>query len=412
MANFMQTTGIFFLICLFHQTEQRVFLSSENANNIMQRSKRDNFIMIEELRQGNLERECLEEVCSYEEARETFENKEKTNKFWSTYYGGRQCSSNPCMNNGVCIDTIRSYTCSCSDGYKGNNCQFAPNECHLDADDGCQHFCEPRYGLDFYSCSCASGYRLGEDEKSCHPADPYACGQLLNDENITFSRPHDNHTHAFPWQVLLLNAEGKPFCSGVILLQSLVLTTAKCSNQHRPSFILVGNDNPENMQKIKVASYHVHTKYCTDTGENNIALLKLQGNITFHKHILPICIPQKDFAENVLNPRVPGTVSGWQIPSEEESLGSMPIHFSATETDRGTCELALNVTQTNRMFCGISDRNIDSELADGSHFAVEYNGAWFLTGIMGSINPESRKPNVFLFTKISRYIMWFIQANS
>ncbi|XP_063809195.1 vitamin K-dependent protein Z [Pseudophryne corroboree] len=405
MTNPMQTTCIFFSIFLIHQADQTVFLSAENANKIIQRSRRANF-MIEELWQGNLEKECYEEICSYEEARETFEDKEKTGQFWSTYYDGRQCSSNPCMNNAVCADTIRSYTCSCPEGFKGNNCQFAMNECHLDAEDGCQHFCEPRYGLNFYTCSCATGYRLGEDEKSCHPKDTYACGQMLNRK--TLSSLHDNHKDTFPWQVLLLNSEGTPYCSGVILSPSMVLTTAKCSNQHSPSFILLGNDT-DDTQKIKVASHHVHTKYSVDTGENNIAMLKLQNNITFHRHTLPICIPKKDFAENVLMPRVPGTVSGWQLLSQDDRLGLMPIQFSITETNKGTCELSLNVTQTNRMFCGLSTTNIDSVLADGSHLATEHNGTWFLTGITGLINTETRNPNVFLFTKISRYLMWLDQ---
>lgn len=34
--------------------------------------------MLEELKQGNIQRECREEICTYEEAREAFENDEKT----------------------------------------------------------------------------------------------------------------------------------------------------------------------------------------------------------------------------------------------------------------------------------------------------------------------------------------------
>nr|DBA33149.1 TPA: hypothetical protein GDO54_000877 [Pyxicephalus adspersus] len=383
--------------------EKAVFLSAENANKIIQRHKRANFILIEELLKGNLERECYEEICTYEEARETYEDNEKTDQFWNGYYGGKQCSSNPCMNNGVCTDTIRSYTCSCPGGYKGNKCQMAVNECHPDAEDGCQHFCEPRYGLDFVTCSCADGYQLGKDEKSCHPTDPYACGQLLKDNSSTVLL-----NTSFHFKVLLLNEEETQYCSGVIISQSLVLTTAKCTKQHRPPFVIVGNENSENKQKIKVEDYLVHSKYSRHTGENNIALVRLQYNIKFHKHALPICIPQKDFAENVLMPRIPGMVTGWKLPSNQ-STELQPIQFSATETDKGNCELAYNVTQSNRLFCGISKSSIDSALVDGSHFTIEHNGAWFLVGLMGTNNAQESNPNVFLFTKISRYIMWLIQ---
>ncbi|XP_075708653.1 vitamin K-dependent protein Z [Rhinoderma darwinii] len=410
MANSVQILCMFFI--LIQQAEQTVFLSSKNANQVIQRTKRANFMIIEELRKGNLERECLEEICTYEEARETFEDTDKTDTFWKTYYEGRPCSSSPCKNDGVCTDYIGRYTCTCLEGYKGKKCQFATNECHPDAEDGCQHFCEPRYGLDLYICSCASGYRLGEDEKSCHPTNPYSCGQMLNEENTTLLSIQDNYTNPFPWQVLLLNSEGMPYCSGVIINQSLVLTTAKCISQQGPIFIVAGNQDIENMQKIKVASYRIHIKYSRDNGDNNVALLKLEEGIKFHKHILPICIPQKDFAENVLIPRVPGTVSGWTLDSGEHGMGTMPIQFTVTETDKATCEAAFNVTQTNRMFCGSSNKNIDSALADGSHFSIQHNGVWFLTGMMGSINHESRNTNLFPFTKISRYIMWLKQNSS
>uniref|UniRef100_A0A3B4ZLT3 Coagulation factor IX n=1 Tax=Stegastes partitus TaxID=144197 RepID=A0A3B4ZLT3_9TELE len=55
-----------------------VFLSGQAADSVLRRHKRYNTGVFEELLQGNLERECIEEVCDLEEARETFENDEKT----------------------------------------------------------------------------------------------------------------------------------------------------------------------------------------------------------------------------------------------------------------------------------------------------------------------------------------------
>lgn len=47
------------------------------ANEVLNRRRRANSFF-EEVKQGNMERECMEERCSFEEAREIFENKEKT----------------------------------------------------------------------------------------------------------------------------------------------------------------------------------------------------------------------------------------------------------------------------------------------------------------------------------------------
>ena len=33
-----------------------------------------------------------------------------------------ECSSNPCQNNGVCVDGVNQFTCSCAAGYAGTLC--------------------------------------------------------------------------------------------------------------------------------------------------------------------------------------------------------------------------------------------------------------------------------------------------
>ncbi|XP_074988243.1 transmembrane gamma-carboxyglutamic acid protein 1 isoform X1 [Caretta caretta] len=54
-----------------------VFLTENKANSVLKRYPRANGFL-EEIKQGNIERECNEEICTYEEAREAFENDEKT----------------------------------------------------------------------------------------------------------------------------------------------------------------------------------------------------------------------------------------------------------------------------------------------------------------------------------------------
>lgn len=51
-----------------------VFLSGEAADGVLRRHKRHNTGIFEEVLEGDLERECMEEVCDLEEAREIFEN--------------------------------------------------------------------------------------------------------------------------------------------------------------------------------------------------------------------------------------------------------------------------------------------------------------------------------------------------
>ena len=34
----------------------------------------------------------------------------------------------PCENGGTCNDDVNAYTCSCADGYQGDNCETG--NCH------------------------------------------------------------------------------------------------------------------------------------------------------------------------------------------------------------------------------------------------------------------------------------------
>lgn len=101
-----------------------MFLSDKSASSVLVRQKRYNTGRLEEFAAGNLERECREEKCNYEEAREVFENDAKTMEFWKQYVDGDQCISNPCLHGGVCKDDVSAYVCWCQQGYRGKNCEL------------------------------------------------------------------------------------------------------------------------------------------------------------------------------------------------------------------------------------------------------------------------------------------------
>uniref|UniRef100_A0A3Q1JG72 Prothrombin n=1 Tax=Anabas testudineus TaxID=64144 RepID=A0A3Q1JG72_ANATE len=83
-------------------TFSTVFLSGQRASQVLVRNRRANQLF-EEMKPGNLERECIEEICDHEEAREVFEQTDKTVRlhfvlFWAKYMGdvnvtksGRPC---------------------------------------------------------------------------------------------------------------------------------------------------------------------------------------------------------------------------------------------------------------------------------------------------------------------------------
>ncbi|XP_062861188.1 transmembrane gamma-carboxyglutamic acid protein 4 [Trichomycterus rosablanca] len=65
--------------------QNAVFVEEMEASNFLGRHLLYNRFDFEIFTPGNLERECQEEVCNYEEAREVFENDPDTEAFWKEY---------------------------------------------------------------------------------------------------------------------------------------------------------------------------------------------------------------------------------------------------------------------------------------------------------------------------------------
>ncbi|XP_077068968.1 transmembrane gamma-carboxyglutamic acid protein 2 isoform X1 [Siphateles boraxobius] len=62
-----------------------VFIDEKSAGSFISRKLLKNSWDFEAVVPGNIERECMEEICSYEEAREVFEDDKHTAIFWETY---------------------------------------------------------------------------------------------------------------------------------------------------------------------------------------------------------------------------------------------------------------------------------------------------------------------------------------
>uniref|UniRef100_A0A667YXI8 Growth arrest-specific 6 n=1 Tax=Myripristis murdjan TaxID=586833 RepID=A0A667YXI8_9TELE len=155
-----------------------ISLSPEEANQFLSRRRRANQVF-EETKQGHLERECVEERCTKEEAREVFENDPETDYFYPKYLDiPDQCSPSPCNPRGMvrCEDKKGDFLCHCFTGWTGARCEKDVNECSK-RNGGCDHECNNTMGS--YRCSCHQGYTLVarhicEDVDECK--DPGVCG--------------------------------------------------------------------------------------------------------------------------------------------------------------------------------------------------------------------------------------------
>uniref|UniRef100_A0A8C9R680 Growth arrest-specific 6 n=1 Tax=Scleropages formosus TaxID=113540 RepID=A0A8C9R680_SCLFO len=187
------------VLLLLASSSSQLSLSPEEAHQFLRREKRA-YQVFEETKQGHLERECVEERCSFEEAREVFENDPETvshcvNKFgdWEkrqdlitcVHNIPDQCSPPPCNPRGTvrCEDKKGDFHCHCFTGWTGATCEKDINECSNN-NGGCEHLCNNTLGS--YRCSCQQGYVLA-DRHLCRDVDectddPGVCGtaQCIN----------------------------------------------------------------------------------------------------------------------------------------------------------------------------------------------------------------------------------------
>ncbi|NXA84781.1 FA9 factor, partial [Thryothorus ludovicianus] len=450
--------------------ENTVFIENKEASSVLQRQRRANSNRLEEVIPGNLERECVEEKCSYEEAREVFENEEKT-------VNGDQCNPNPCKNGAQCKDGINSYVCWCPAGFEGKNCEI-DFTCAI-KNGGCKHFCshQPPQRV---VCSCAAGYKLHEDGKSCEPTVPFPCGKItapeakrkltrsmntfehwnitpedlddaheeaMNSTDSSTDRSMDNSTDSstaappritpmlrtgtrvvggsdsmkgeVPWQVLLVNSDGLGFCGASIINEKWLVTAAHCLKPgytHNLTAVAGEHDvhsDDHTEQRRKVVRLLPHPTYDASINEyhNDIALLELEQPLTFNSYVTPICLGSREFTNALLKQGM-GTVSGWGKKffrgRKATTLQVVKVPF----VDRPTCLKSTSTTILQNMFCaGFPTGDKDTCEGDsGGPYTTEIEGTWFLTGIT-SWGEECALPGKYgIYTRVSKYVKWIKQT--
>ncbi|XP_016423393.1 coagulation factor IX-like [Sinocyclocheilus rhinocerous] len=357
-----------FILLLFQYILLQAFADGAKADSILRRHRRANTGLFEEFLNRNVERECMEENCVLEEAREAFENDEKTMEFWASYVDGDQCKSSPCQNWGTCEDQMGTYTCNCLPGYVGKNCEIVTAKmCDVD-NGGCEHFCVvmESHGT---GCQCASGYRLKEDGFTCEP--------IVNAPKSRIVGGNPALPGEIPWQVALVaHSTQQVFCGGSILKQSWVITAAHCLGSQNGSFY------------IRVGEHDVSK---TEGTEQNL-------NITrFISH------PRYDSKSGSL-----ATVSGWGCLRFQGRSAVTLQKVELLYVDRTVCKESSSDLITYFMFCaGYSDSPKDACQGDsGGPHAMRYHNTWFLTGIVSWGEECAKKGKYSVYTQVGNYYRW------
>ncbi|XP_046513797.1 vitamin K-dependent protein C isoform X2 [Equus quagga] len=414
-----------------------VFASSERAHQVLRIRKRANSFL-EELRDGNLERECREEVCDFEEAQEIFQNLDDTLAFWSKHYDGDQCEApppehpcdSPCCGQGTCIDGIGGFRCECSRGWEGRFCVHEARFSNCSVDNGgCAHYCLEE--ADRRSCGCAPGYRLGDDHLQCEPEVMFPCGRpgkrtekrrknLKRDTeqadqldprlvNGQLTRWGDS-----PWQVILLDSKRKLACGAVLIHTSWVLTAAHCMEDSKKLIVRLGEYDLRRRENgevdLDIQEVIMHPNYSKSSSDNDIALLRLARPATLSQTIVPICLPDSGLSERKLTQAGQETVvTGWGYRSETKRNRTFVLNFiKVPVVPHSECVRTMHNLVSENMLCAgiLGDTRDACEGDSGGPMVAPFRGTWFLVGLVSWGEGCGRLHNYGVYTKVSRYLDW------
>ncbi|XP_077199823.1 coagulation factor VII-like [Paroedura picta] len=419
MVSRHRSVLFFYFFLIYPLLLTAVFLNHKEASNILQRKRRANSFL-EELKSGSLERECLEEQCSFEEAREIFQDNKRTMEFWKLYTAPKSCDSNPCQNGGTCIDHYQNYVCLCPMEYEGKNCETAEIEklkCIYD-NGNCHQYCRDT-PTTVRECFCAKGYRLASDEVSCIPEVDYPCGKIP-----ILAKKNESREGRIvggrvcppgecPWQALLIDGV-KEKCGGVLLAPSWVVTAAHCLDEMQSRVLRVKlgeydrDEEEEAEQERRVAEVIVHEQYIVKKTDNDIALLRLDKPVNFTDYVVPICLPERPFAEAILSSIKYSTVSGWGRLIEGGATSSLLLRVNLPRIKTKECIQHTHFNITKNMFCAgyLTGTKDSCEGDSGGPHATEYKNTWFLTGLVSWGKGCATVGTYGVYTKVSRYIEW------
>ncbi|XP_049810371.1 trypsin-1-like [Schistocerca nitens] len=205
----------------------------------------------------------------------------------------------------------------------------------------------------------------------------------------------------FPYQAgLWTSSSSRPFCGATIADANNLVTAAHCvfytNGDMIPAKLLsvsVGSVHIRSATKVPVSAVFVHSKYNSDTSQNDIAVLRTKQKLSLGANVQPIGFSIKTPAINT-----PCNVSGWGVTTVNGATPEQLKYVTVNVTNRGICRASIVL---EGMLCAGGERNKDSCQGDSGGPLV-CNGT--LAGVV-SFGVSCGLPGFpGVYTDVSKYV--------
>ncbi|XP_046739386.1 trypsin-1-like isoform X2 [Diprion similis] len=240
-----------------------------------------------------------------------------------------------------------------------------------------------------------------------------ACKCGLTNQHNRIVGGMETQENQYPWMVALFY-DGRFYCAASCINSHYLLTAAHCVQGFdiaRLSAQILVHDIKSSLSQGKIKQYKVkqiikHTGYSPFNYNNDIALLKLDGTITFDDSVRPVCLPElhKTFSGEK------GIVTGWGATAESGPLAHKLQELMVPILSNIECRASKYPSRriTDNMLCaGYPEGGKDSCQGDsGGPLHVAVDSVHSVVGIVSWGEGCAQKNFPGVYTRVNRYVTW------